>query len=123
MSEAWLDQVLSNNSLAYSSLSTTKQALAKAAQIARCTWTVLNSAPKEAFKAGLTDFKGLDPEAVKDAMDALKKEWKELLSLAGASTVKVGGGWSGGNDYQPDGTDETNIHWTDTDSDGFSRHA
>lgn len=123
LSEAWLDQRLSDASLAYSSLSSTKQVLAVAAQTARCAWTVLNSAPKEAFSAGLTDFKGIDSKLLKDAMDSLRKEWKELLGLAGASCIKVGGAWSGGDDYQPDESDETNIHWTDETSEGFTRFA
>lgn len=125
MSEAWLDQVLTDNSLAYSTLSTTKQALAKAAQIDRCAYTVLASAPKEAFKAGLTDFRGIDAALLKAAMDALKKEWNELLNLAGASamTGKIGGAWSGGDDYQPDLKDTTNINWSDETSEGYTRFA
>jgi len=118
---AWLDQVLSNSNTDYDSLSATRQILAKAAQIDRCAWVVLAGAPKEAFKAGLTDFKGLDADLLEQAMGALRKEWTELLDLCGATTIQVGGSWSGGDDYEPDASSETNIHWTDTESEGFSR--
>ena len=118
---AWLDQVLSNANTDYDSLSATKQTLAKAAQIDRCAWVVLNGAPKEAFKAGLTDFKGLNADLLKQAMDGLRKEWSELLDLCGASTIQVGGSWAGGADYEPDADIETNIHWTDTESEGYTR--
>jgi len=90
-SEAWLDQILSNNSLTYSGLSSTKQVLAKSAQISRCAWTVLNAAPKEAFKAGLTDFKGVSPESTKLALDTFAKDARKLLGEAGISTLNTGG--------------------------------
>ena len=77
----------------------------------------------EAKSVLLTDFKGLDPELVKEAKKALQKEWKELLGLCGASTISVGGSWTGSDEYQPDGVDDTNIHWTDESSEGYSRHA
>ena len=124
LSEAWLDQVLSDNSLAYSTMTTTKQTLAKAAQIARCAWVVLAAAPKEAYKAGLTDFKGLNPESVKNAMDSLRKEWKEMLGLCSATTINVGGASTGGDDYQPDGEDLTQVHGSDETGDrAYSRFA
>jgi len=122
-SEAWLDQVLTNASTSYSSLTSTKQILAKAAQIARCAWSVLNAAPKESFKAALTDFRGIDSAELESAMKNLKREWQDMLDMCGASTIQVGGSWSGGDDYQPDSEDLTNIHWTDEDNDDFSRHA
>jgi hypothetical protein len=122
-SEAWLDQLLSDNSLSYATLAATKQTLAKAAQIARCCWTVLNAAPKESFQAGLTTFSGVNANIQKETLASLKREWTDLLNLCGASTIQVGGAHSGGDDYQPDEVDETNIHWTDSDSEGFSRFA
>jgi len=121
VSEAWLNQVLSDNSLSYSTLSSDKQTMAKAAQIARCAWIVLNSAPKEAFKGGLTEFKGVDSTLLENMMKSLKSEWKSLLGSCGASVAVVGGGYSGGDDYQPDLEDETNVHWSDEDSDGYTR--
>lgn len=123
MSEAWLDQMLSNSSLAYSTLSTNKQRLAKTAQIARCAYTVLAAAPKEAFKAALTEFKGIDSNALEAAKKTLKADWKECLGLCGATTIKIGGTWSGGDNYQPDEEDLTNINWTDENSEGFTRFA
>jgi len=124
LSEAWLDAILLDNGLTFSALTATKQTLAKAAQIARCAFVVLNSAPKEAYKAGLLDFKGINPAALKDALNELRREWKELLHLCDATTLKVGGSSTGGNDYQPDGEDLTNVHWTDESGDlNYSRLA
>ena len=124
MSEAWIDTILSQSSATYASLSTTKQTLIKAAQIARCAWTVLSAAPKESYKAGLTDFRGLDAKSVELAMTALENEWSEALALCGAGALQVGGASTGGDDYQSDLEDLTNISWSDTTGDlDYSRFA
>ena len=124
LSEAWLDTVLSENSLTYSVLTSTKQTLAKAAQIARCAFVVLNGAPKEGYRAGLISFQGINPELLKNALRELKREWSELLGMCGATVLSLGGASTGGDSYQPDGEDLTNVHWTDESGDlNYSRLA
>jgi hypothetical protein len=122
-SEAWLNLVLTKNSKSYSTATADEQALLKAAQIAYCAYKVLIAMPQESYKAGLTQFGGTDANALKTILDALRKEWTELLALCGIQTATMGGATSGGDDYQPDLSDETNIHLSDTSGYELSRFA
>jgi len=121
-SEAWVDTVLSDNTKTYAGLNSSKQIMAKVAQVARCAWIVLSSAPKENYKAALIEFKGTNAANLQIALDALESEWDEAFTRCGATTVVGGGSSTGGDDYQVDGTDSTNIHYSDTNGDlSYSR--
>jgi len=122
-SEAWLNLVLTKNSKSYSTMTDDQQALLKAVQIAYCAYKVLVAAPQESYKAGLTQFGGTDANAVKAALDALRKEWTEMLALCAVYTVSMGGSSTGGDDYQVDLSDETNIHFSDDSGNDFTRFA
>jgi hypothetical protein len=120
-SEAWIDIILDDNSLTYAGLNSSKQTMAKVAQVARCAWIVLSSAPKENYKAALIEFKGTNANNLQTSLDAFESEWTESLARCGAAVVVPGGSSTGGDDYQNDGQDLTNIHYSDTSGGPLSR--
>ena len=117
--DAWLDQVLSESSLdSFSNLSSTKQALCKAAELAWISARVIADAPLRGADAGPIKIFPVTADDKKAMLEILKEEWKEYLSLVGASSQMGSYGFerAGGADYMPESEDDTQIDYVDDDT-------
>ena len=114
-SEAEIDVLLTNSSLTYSSLSSAKQVLIKAAEIAMTCEKIVTDAPEEDFKTGALDSKGIKSTDKRIIAEELRKEWQRYLSRAGVTTITVYTAVSDGDDMIPDSEDLTNILFNDID--------
>lgn len=116
-SEAEINVILSDSGFSYAGLSTDKQTLVKAAQIAMTCQKIVTDAPEEIFKTGLLDAKAVSAGDKIKLAESLEKECTRLLSRAGVRLINVFTGVNEGSDYKPDGDDDTNLLWGDTEDD------
>lgn len=116
-SEAEIDVMLSDSGITYSSLSTDKQTLVKAAEIAMTCQKIVTDSPEEIFKTGALDGKAITSKDKVDIASELEREWQRYLTLVGVELVDVYVSASTGDDYKPDGEDDTNVLWGDDDED------
>ena len=80
-------------------------------------------APLEAFQVGPINNKPVSAEEKIKLADRFQQEWTEMLAVLGFTfrSFSTGSGYAGGDDYVPDGDDETNLLWTDTDEGTISQ--
>jgi hypothetical protein len=117
MSEAVIDQIMSENGVTYSSLTSTKQTLIKGAQIEHCCMTIINDAPEDFFRTGVIDGDPARKGEKDSAFNMLKKGMKDKLALAGCTFIQPWVSATVGDDYKPDGEESTNLIVNDTEED------
>lgn len=115
--ESFINQILANNSTSYGALSADKKNLVKMAEIAMVCQRVVTDAPVESFDTGIIKDKPITTSDKVALANALGKEWKDTLELIGCAIKDIAATWmvNEGNDYMPDGDDDTNVLWTDSD--------
>ena len=118
--EAYVTEMLSNGGYAYASLSANDQKLVQAAEIALVCKKVISDAPVAAFKTGPIEEKPVSASDKKAMMDILENEFQDLMDMLDCPTFTVTWTVSDGSDYTPDGSDETNIAWSDEDTESIS---
>ena len=121
VADAWLNDALGITSISTSTLTDNEKAFAKAAEIAYCAAIVVSSAPVRGSKAGPVEIKPIPANEKKEILKILQAEYNRYLTLLGAELDdEFAGGFgfasSGGDDYMPDESDETNIDFADEDS-------
>ena len=120
--ESYVNVILANSSLSYSTLSADKQNLVKVAEIALVCLKVVAEAPVEGFDTGIIKSKSVPANDKGTEVAILEKEWRDALEMVGCHIQDVEGTWqvNEGDDYKPDGDDNTNLLWTDTDEETVS---
>jgi len=118
--EARVNIILSNNGLSYDSLSDDKKTLIKAAEIELAAMVCLIEAPVENFQTGQINSKAASGSDIEKMIEILDKNYKKLLSLAGASYIVPSFTSLSSDDYKPDGSDATNLILGDTEEDVYS---
>lgn len=118
--EAVMNQILANNSKSYSSLDADQKTLVKLAQIELCCEIILSDYPEDGWETGPIKFKPMGAEQRQKMIENFHKRAEWYLSLIGCTMVDVYVSSSGGDDYMPDGDDDTMIDFTDEDEDTFS---
>lgn len=121
VADAWLNDKLGITSVS-ADLTGSEAAYAKAAEIAYCAAIVVSSAPVRGSKAGPVEIKPIPANEKTEILKILQAEYNRYLVLLGADKDdEFAGGFgfatSGGDDYMPDETDESNIDLADQDSD------
>ena len=86
-----------------------QEAMIKAAAVAYVAMIVANEIPAEKFKFGPVESKSTPGADKKAALDALEKEIKRCLEVAGITRGRYGFKSAGGDDYHPAGVDRTQI--------------
>ena len=115
--DAYINKMLTNNSLEYSDLSTDQKALLKAVKIAFVAKRVVSDANFESFSTGPIKSASVKASDKKAMIDILDNEITELLDIVGIYPYKISITSSGGSSYAPDAEDLTNIDFTEADSD------
>lgn len=113
--DGWLNKVLSNNGKTYAALETDDQAIAKAVELDWITAKVIAAAPLRENETGPIVLRDVKADAKKVMLDHLREEIRELLALIGCRLVRASFMAKTSDDYKPDGEDNVNLIWTDTD--------
>lgn len=118
MGDAWIAKKLESAGLSYAAMDANDQALADAAEIAAVAAVTAQRMARGEFKTGLLSIKDVDSTKMGKFAAELREEAKSYLSMLG---VLAEGGFhfesKGGDDYTPDASDETQIDFTEADTD------
>ena len=111
--DAWLTEILETNGLTTLAVLTASDAnrgaLAKAAEIWYVASLAVGTAQKEDFQAGPVKSQDVKNESRIKLVEKYEARARDCLSKAGLYSEKWTFGHVGGDDYHPDGADNTNV--------------
>jgi len=107
--DAWINQICIDNGTTFDDLSTTKTALAKAAEAFYVASIAAKRALRHNFKAGPFESKNLSAKDLIELETSLYKDALILLDRAGLAAEIHKAASRGGDDYHPEGDDRTQI--------------
>lgn len=113
--DGWLNKVFSNNGKTFSTLGTDDQAIAKAVELDWIAAKVIAAAPLRKSETGPVVLRDVEADTKKVMLDYLREEIRELLAIIGCRLVRASFKAKTSDDYKPDGEDNINLLWTDTD--------
>ena len=120
VADAWLNDKLGIDSVS-ADLTGNEAAFAKAAEIAYCCALIVASAPVRGAKAGPVEIKPITAGEKAEIVKILQSEYNRYLTLLGADLDdEFAGGFyvesTGGDDYMPDGSDDSSIDFADEEN-------
>ena len=117
--DGWAGRILTLNNTDVDSISTDQLALLKAAKIAYVCIRVVSKARYEDFKAGPVQTKGVTAKDYESFVKILKDEIEDILEVCGWTNKDFGFTYAGGDDFHPDGEDNTQIDFNYHDAGRF----
>jgi len=117
--DGWAGRILTLNSTDVDSISADQLLLLVAAKIAFVCIRVVSRARHEEFKAGPVSIKGVTAKDYESFVKILKDEIEDDLEICGWTSKDFGFTYAGGDDFHPDGEDNTQIDFNYHDAARF----
>lgn len=107
--DAWINQICIDNGTTFAGLATNPLALAKGAEACYVASIAAKRALRHNFKAGPFESKNLSAKDLVGLSKSLYKDALDLCDRAGLAVEIHKAASRGGDDYHPEGTDDTQI--------------